>query len=186
MGRVEGRIKIESYFQRGEKRRERKIDVDVEARRVYIRYTYKWVGWIKASVVTFHVSRYIFFPLSPPPLSRLELRFSDFSRRYFSRGKYLRVLFFHSVCLFISLRNTLFTLSVFSFFFFLLLTWISFEFPSIRVCLFSFAPWNILLWISFQLFKPRYRCRSISFSLCDQRSLRSWHALSISPATRCF
>lgn len=94
MGRVEGRIKIESYFQRGEKRRERKIDVDVEARRVYIRYTYKWVGWIKASVVTFHVSRYIFFPLSLPPLSRLELRFSDFSRRYFSRGKYLRVLFF--------------------------------------------------------------------------------------------
>lgn len=186
MGRVEGRIKIESYFQRGEKRRERKIDVDVEARRVYIRYTYKWVGWIKASVVTFHVSRYIFFPLSPPPLSRLELRFSDFSRRYFSRGKYLRVLFFTRFACLYRFEILCLRCPFFLSFFFLLLTWISFEFPSIRVCLFSFAPWNILLWISFQLFKPRYRCRSISFSLCDQPSLRSWHALSINPATRCF
>lgn len=89
--------------------------------------------------MTFHVSRYIFFPLSPPPLSRLELRFSDFSRRYFSRGKYLRVLFFtRFACLYrfeiLCLRCPFFL----SFFFFII------NMNFVRISLYSrlpFFPW---------------------------------------------
>lgn len=136
-------------------------------------------SWLSMYRVTFSFH----FPLLPYLVSSYVSRIS---RVDIFREENIFVYFFSlGLLVYIASKYSIYVVRFF-FLFFLLLTWISFEFRSIRVCLFSFAPWNILLWISFQLFKPRYRCCSISFSLCDQPSLRSWHALSISPATRCF
>lgn len=81
--------------------------------------------------MTFHVSSYIFFPLSPSRLVS-SYRSSDFSRRYFSPERYLHLLFFvRLACLYrfeILCLHSLFLSLLFS-----SLTRILFEF---RDCLF--------------------------------------------------